>query len=72
MALHDIVTPLDSAVLENKEQYQVYFKIVNHAFEALFKRIQEQEICNPLEISFLEQYAELITYSLEAFRVKYL
>ncbi|MBW2938804.1 hypothetical protein KXJ69_11845 [Aureisphaera sp. CAU 1614] len=71
-SINQIVTPLDSAVLETKEQYQVYFKIVNHAFGELFKSIAERTICNPLEISFLEQYCELITYSLEAFRVKYL
>ncbi|MEZ4874640.1 MAG: hypothetical protein R2793_04145 [Flavobacteriaceae bacterium] len=72
MSINQIVTPLDSAVLETKEQYQVYFKIVTHAFGELFKSIQARTICNPLEISFLEQYFELITYSLEAFRVKYL
>ncbi|MEZ4858295.1 MAG: hypothetical protein R2781_05750 [Flavobacteriaceae bacterium] len=71
-SINQIVTPLDSAVLETKEQYQVYFKIVNHAFGELFKSISARTICNPLEISFLEQYCELITYSLEAFRVKYL
>ena len=72
MSINQIVTPLDSAVLDTKEQYQVYFKIVTHAFGELFKNIAAQTICNPLEISFLEQYCELITYSLEAFRVKYL
>ena len=72
MSINQIVTPLDSAVLDTKEQYQVYFKIVTHAFSELFKNIAAQAICNPLEISFLEQYCELITYSLEAFRVKYL
>ncbi|MEZ4778930.1 MAG: hypothetical protein R2786_06045 [Flavobacteriaceae bacterium] len=72
MSINQIVTPLDSAVLDTKEQYQVYFKIVTHAFGELFKNIATQKICNPLEISFLEQYCELITYSLEAFRVKYL
>ena len=71
-SINQIVTPLDSAVLESKEQYQTYFKIVNHAFDAMVNKLVEHEICNPLELSFMEQYCELLTYSLEAFRVKYL
>jgi hypothetical protein len=72
MSINQIVTPLDSAVLENKEQYEVYFKIVNHAFSQMVEYMEAQDICNPLELSFLKQYCELLTYSLEAFRVKYL
>ena len=71
-SINQIVTPLDSAVLENKEQYAVYFKIVNHAFGEMVEKLMEHEICNPLELSFIKQYCELLTYSLEAFRVKYL
>lgn len=72
MAINQITTPLDSAVLENKEQYTVYFKIVKHAFKELVAAIAKNDICNPLEISFVEQYGQLLTYSLEAFRIKYL
>lgn len=72
MSINQIVTPLDSAVLETQEQYVVYFKIVKHAFTELVRSMVENNICNSLEISFLEQYCELLTYSLEAFRVKYL
>ncbi|MBL4663404.1 MAG: hypothetical protein JKY22_07595 [Flavobacteriaceae bacterium] len=72
MSINQIVTPLDSAVLENKEQYEVYFKIVNHAFGEMVDKLMEHEICNPLELSFIEQYCELLMYSLEAFQVKYL
>jgi len=72
MSINHIVTPLDSAILETKEQYQLYFKIVNHAFNELFKSLSDRTICNALELSFLEQYCQLLTYSLEAFRVKYL
>jgi hypothetical protein len=72
MAINHIVTPLDSAVLETKEQYKVYFKIVNHAFKELVTKISENNICNHLEATFVEQYCELLLYSLEAFRVKYL
>jgi len=72
MGINQIVTPLDSAVLENKEQYTVYFKIIKHAFQELITAITTNDICNPLEISFVEQYGELLAYSLEAFRIKYL
>lgn len=72
MSINQIVTPLDSAVLETKEQYQVYFKIVNHAFSQMILKMVDRKICNSLELSFIEQYFELLIYSLEAFRVKYL
>jgi hypothetical protein len=72
MALNQIVTPLDSAVLETKEQYVVYFKIVNHAFDQLVKSISKNKICNDTEVTYIEQYCELLLYSIEAFRVKYL
>ena len=72
MAINQITTPLDSAVLENKEQYTVYFKIVKHAFNALLDVIAVNDICNPMEISFVEQYGQLLISSLEAFRIKYL
>ena len=72
MSLNQIVTPLDSAVLETKEQYRVYFKIVTHAFNELVEKIANQKICTDIEASFVMQYGQLLTYSLEAFRVKYL
>lgn len=72
MSINQILTPLDSAILENKEQYSVYFKIVSHAFEKILVSIDEEKICSDLETSFLKQYCELLTYSLEAFRIKYL
>jgi len=72
MSIHQIATPLDSAVLETKDQYRVYFKIITHAFENLVSSITENNICSEQETTFIEQYCELITYSLEAFRIKYL
>lgn len=72
MSINQIVTPLDSAVLETKEQYSVYFKIVSHAFESLMDSITENNLCNAMEVQFLKQYCELISYSLESFRIKYL
>ncbi len=72
MSVNQIVTPLDSAVLETKEQYKVYFKIVAHAFNALVNSIEKENICTDAEATFVKQYCELLTYSLEAFRIKYL
>lgn len=72
MAINQIVTPLDSAVLETKEQYKVYFKIVVHALNELVDSIEKENICTDAETTFIKQYCELLTYSLEAFRIKYL
>lgn len=72
MSLSQIVTPLDSAVLETKDQYKAYFKIVNHAFKNLQVAIAKEQICSEIEVTFIKQYCELLTYSLEAFRIKYL
>jgi hypothetical protein len=72
MSINQIVTPLDSAVLETKEQYKVYFKIVAHAFNELVDSIEKENICTDAETTFVKQYCELLTYSLEAFRIKYL
>lgn len=72
MSINQIATPLDSAVLETKEQYRVYFKIVTHAFDELVNRLAQNKFCTAVEADFVKQYCELLTYSLEAFRVKYL
>lgn len=72
MSINQIQTPLDSAVLETKDQYKVYFRIVSHAFDSLVKTLGKKQICGKMEVTFIEQYTELITYSLEAFRIKYL
>lgn len=72
MSLNSIVTPLDSAILETKDQYKVYFKIVTHAFKNLQEAISKMDIFSPLELTFITQYGELLTYSLEALRIKYL
>lgn len=72
MSLSSIVTPLDSAILETKDQYKVYFKIVNHAFKNIQEAVAKNNICSDIEVTFIKQYCELLTYSLEAFRIKYL
>ena len=72
MPINEIITPLDSAALETKEQYEVYFKIVKHAFSELVIALKEEQICTPSETTYIKQYCDLLIYTLEAFRVKYL
>ena len=72
MSINHIVTPLDSAVLENKEQYKIYFKIIKHAFNEFIDGITDHTICNEQEVTFIEQYCKLLLFSLETFRLKYL
>lgn len=72
MSVNQIVTPLDSAVLETKEQYRVYFEIVQHAFRQLVSKVAEEGICTELEATLIKQYCDLLVYSLEALRIKYL
>lgn len=67
-----IVTPLDSAVLDSKEQYAFYFKIVDHSFKQLMATLLKNDVCSEQETVFLKQYTELLIYSIEALRVKYL
>ncbi len=67
-----IATPLDSAVLETKKQYAFYFKLVKHAFSELIQKLKNKNILNEQEIVYFKQYSELLLYSLEALRVKYL
>ncbi|KAG1652335.1 hypothetical protein GQR58_026419 [Nymphon striatum] len=45
---------LNSAVLETKEQYKVYFKIVNHAFSELVNSIANENICTDAETTFIK------------------
>lgn len=72
MPVNEIVTPLDSAALENKEQYAAYFKLIKHAFSELIKSIEAETICTGEETTYLKQYCDLLIYTLEAFRIKYL
>ncbi|MBQ4820108.1 hypothetical protein [Aquimarina sp. MMG016] len=72
MPVNQIVTPLDSAVLDSKEQYSLYFKIVDHALKELVSSIKKYYIFSDQESVFIKQYCELLIYSIEAMRIKYL
>lgn len=67
-----IVTPLDSAVLDSKEQYVFYHKMVKFAVKELLKRVAEENLLTHQEQVFLQQYLDLLLYSIEAMRVKYM
>ncbi|WP_298780982.1 hypothetical protein [uncultured Polaribacter sp.] len=67
-----ITTPLDSAVLNSKEQYVFYHKMVDFALKELIVRIQQQQLCTQQEIVFFKQYSDLLLYSIEAMRIKYM
>lgn len=72
MSINHIVTPLDSAELDSKEQYVFYHKMVDFTLKELIVKVQQQQICNKQEIVFFKQYCDLLLYSIEAMRIKYM
>lgn len=72
MSINHIVTPLDSATLDSKEQYVFYHKMIDFAFKELIVAIQREKICNDIEVQLFKQYCDLLLYSIEAMRVKYM
>jgi len=72
MSINHIVTPLDSAILDSKEQYEFYHKMVDFVLKELIVRVQQNEICSNQEIIFFNQYNDLLLYSIEAMRIKYM
>ncbi len=67
-----IVTPLDSAVLDTKEQYVFYHKMVDFTLKELIVAVQHHQILEDKEILLFKQYSDLLLYSIEAMRVKYM
>ena len=72
MSINQIVTPLDSAYLDSKEQYVFYHKMVDFALKELIVSMQREQLCTTQEVIFFKQYADLLLYSIEAMRVKYM
>jgi hypothetical protein len=72
MSINHIVTPLDSAQLDSKEHYVFYHKMVDFCLKELIVKVQQQQLCNEKEIIFFKQYCDLLLYSIEAMRVKYM
>ncbi|TVZ55245.1 hypothetical protein OD91_0491 [Lutibacter sp. Hel_I_33_5] len=67
-----ITTPLDSAILNSKEQYVFYHKMVDFILKELLVRVQNEKLCNQQELIFFKQYSDLLLYSIEAMRIKYM
>ena len=67
-----IVTPLDSAVLDSKEQYVFYHQLIDFSLKELIVAAQRNKIINEQEILLFKQYCDLLLYSIEAMRVKYM
>lgn len=67
-----IVTPLDSAQLDSKEQYIFYHKAIDFALKELIVSVQQEGLCNKQEVVFFKQYCDLLLYSVEAMRIKYM
>ena len=67
-----ITTPLDSAVLNSKEQYIFYHKMVDFALKEIIVSIQQEKLCTQQELIFFKQYSDLLLYSIEAMRIKYM
>jgi hypothetical protein len=72
MSINHIVTALDSAVLDSKEQYSFYHNMVDFVLKELVVRIQQNKICSQQEVIFFNQYNDLLLYSIEAMRIKYM
>jgi hypothetical protein len=72
MSINSIVTPLDSAVLDSKEQYIFYHKMIDFAFKELIVAVQREQLCNQQEVLLFKQYCDLLLYSVEAMRIKYM
>ncbi|WP_296386019.1 hypothetical protein [Winogradskyella sp.] len=67
-----IVTPLDSAILDSKEQYVFYHKMIDFTLKELIVAVQEKQLLNKQEVQLFKQYSDLLLYSIEAIRVKYM
>jgi hypothetical protein len=67
-----IATPLDSAVLDSKEQYVFYHKMIDFTLKELIVAAQAKQVLNQQEVLLFKQYCDLLLYSIEAMRVKYM
>lgn len=67
-----ITTPLDSAVLNSKEQYVFYHKMVDFVLKELVVSMQQYQLCSHQELLIFKQYSDLLLYSIDAMRIKYM
>jgi len=67
-----IVTPLDSAELDSKEQYVFYHKLIDFCLKELIVAVHQKQLLDKTEVLLFKQYCDLLLYSIEAMRVKYM
>ena len=67
-----IVTPLDSAILDSKAHYVLYHKMIDFTLKELIVAVQYDKILTQQELRLFKQYSDLLLYSIEAMRVKYM
>ncbi len=72
MSINHITTPLDSAILDSKEHYVFYHKMVDYVFKELIVSVQRHKLVSEQEVNMFKQYCDLLLYSIEAMRVKYM
>ncbi len=72
MSLNSIRTPLDAAYLDSKESYVFYHQLLDYVLEQSIAVVAKENICAGLERVFYKQYIDLIRYSVDSLRIKYL
>lgn len=72
MPINKIVTPLDSAALDSREQYDFYHKMVDFVLKELIASVSMNHLCTEREAVFFKQYCDVLLYSVDAMRIKYM
>jgi hypothetical protein len=72
MSINQIVTPLDSAVLDSKAHYTFYHQMLDFVFKELVVTVQREAICKNEEVALFKQYSDLLLYTINAMRTKYM
>ena len=67
-----ITTPLDSAILDSKAQYVFYHKMIDFTLKELIVAVQAKQLLSQQEVLLFKQYTDLLLYSIETMRVKYM
>ncbi|MDB9755660.1 hypothetical protein OAB20_05185 [Winogradskyella sp.] len=67
-----ITTPLDSAILDSKAQYVFYHKMIDFTLKELIVAVQAKQLLSQQEVLLFKQYTDLLLYSIETIRVKYM
>ncbi|MDX1471040.1 MAG: hypothetical protein R3213_06055, partial [Flavobacteriaceae bacterium] len=72
MSNDHIATPLDSAILDSKQQYVFYHKLVDFVLKEIIVALDHNKLVSKIELGYYKQYCDLLLYSIEAMRIKYM